>query len=623
MTDKNLKIALCAGIAVVAILVALLLSTCSGKEAPAPTKPIQTQQATEATEVTEAQATQAPTEIPTEPTEATEPATEPTEPEETQGSSGGSSTPGGSGSGSGSNDDDDEKPKETEPFEAPAAGSEKNPYVEVLSDDVQKISTVSLKEKESVYYEIYGASGTVLLMEASDVTLTMGETVNQPDETGLITLPVAAEAEPVKLQLTNNGAVQRAYQIRFAKRGSAENPEKLDSIASIPVELAEGDEDGYHYIWTATDTCELTLKPAKTGYRIQATYGGITVSNADNADGSLTMNVYSGMEVQLQVAAVEDEEGNYQAVSDVITCSIPAKGTEKNPIQLESLTPSVLELAGGEDHIRYYCWTAEMSGTFAIQVTGAEPETVVCGIALNPEDTPENEETPETVALDAKVLATTASVEVEAGERVLFYVETAPDETGVYPAAKITFSCTFTAKPGLEENPIVVTVPEDIISVPAGNLIYYKASAAGMNMVITGENLTVIVGGTAYEAKDGKVVVPCGAGESILFSVTNLGAEDAAYGVTFVKANPSPDPSEPTDPTEPTEPTEPDATEPDATEPDATEPDATEPDATEPDATEPDATEPDATEPDVTEPDTTEPEETTAETENNPDATDS
>ena len=227
MTDKNLKIALCAGIAVVAILVALLLSTCSGKEAPAPTEPIQTQQATEATEVTEAQATQAPTEIPTEPTEATEPATEP---EETQGSSGGSSTPGGSGSGSGSNDDDDEKPKETEPFEAPAAGSEKNPYVEVLSDDVQKISTVSLKEKESVYYEIYGASGTVLLMEASDVTLTMGETVNQPDETGLITLPVAAEAEPVKLQLTNNGAVQRAYQIRFAKRGSAENPENWTAL---------------------------------------------------------------------------------------------------------------------------------------------------------------------------------------------------------------------------------------------------------------------------------------------------------------------------------------------------------------------------------------------------------
>ena len=142
---------------------------------------------------------------------------------------------------------------------------------------------MKLKEKESVFYEIYGASDTVLLMEASDVTLTMGETVSQPDETGLIRLPIIAEAEPVKLQITNNGTAQTAYRFRFARRGSAENPEMLESLASIKVELAEGDEDGYHFLWTATDSCQLTLKPGKTGYRMQATYGDLTVSNADSA----------------------------------------------------------------------------------------------------------------------------------------------------------------------------------------------------------------------------------------------------------------------------------------------------------------------------------------------------
>ena len=612
MTDKKLRILLCAGIAVVAILMILLLSTCSGKENPQPTEPMPTQQTTEETKVQE---TEAPTDAPTEPAEATEPVTEPTEPtepEETQGSSG-SSKPGGSGSDSGGNDN---PPKETEPFDAPAAGTENNPYVEVLGANATQISTVGLKEKESVYYEIYGAADTVLTLEAADATLTMGETVGKPDETGLIRLPIGAAAEPVKLQITNGGTKETTYKLCFARRGSAANPEALESIASVRVELAEGDEDGYYYIWTVTDTCELTLRPAKTGYRIQATHGGLTVSNADSTDGSLKLNVYRGMELQLQVIAAADAEGSAPAISDVITGTIPEKGSLKNPIELESLTPAILELAGGDDHVRYYSWKAEMSGTFAAQVTGAEPETVVCGITLSPENASESTDA---VAMDAQVLATTASMEVAAGDRVLIRVETAPDETGAYPAAKITFACTFTATPGLEANPIVVAVPTDSLSVPAGKMLYYKASAAGMKMTITGENLTVLVGGTAYEATEGKIVISCGA--DIMFAVTNLGAEDATYGVTFTKINTNPEPTEP-EPTEP-EPTEPEPTEPEPTEPESTEPESTEPESTEPEPTEPEPTEPESTEPEPTEPKPTEPEETIAETVGTPDATDS
>ena len=421
MADKKLKIALGAGVAVVAILMALLLSTCSGKAEPAPTEPVQTQPATE---MAETQATELPTEVPTE---ATEIATEPTEPEETEASSGGSSTPGGqnSGSGSSSSDDDDDKPEETEPFEAPAAGAENNPYVEVLGKNAETINTVNLKANESVYYEIYGVADTVLVLDDQDATLTVDKTACQRDENGLIKLPIGADAKSVILQLTNTGKEETAFQLRFARRGSAENPEKLESIESIAVELTEGDEDGYHYVWTATDTCELTLKPAKTGYRILATMGGKTVSNADSADGSLTLQVNAGTEVLLQTIATEDEEGNYPAVSDVITCDIPEKGSLKNPIVLDSLTPAALELAGGEDHARYYSWTPEMSGTFTVQVTGIEPDTAGCGVTLDPETMPtDGEETP----------APMASKEVEAGKRVLIRLETAPDRTIFAPA---------------------------------------------------------------------------------------------------------------------------------------------------------------------------------------------
>ena len=191
MADKKLKIALGAGVAVVAILIALLLSTCSGKAEPAPTEPVQTQPATE---MAETQATELPTEAPTE---ATEVATEPTEPEETEAASGGSSTPGGQNSGSGSSSsDDDDEPEETEPFEAPAAGAENNPYVEVLGENAETINTVNLKENESVYYEIYGVADTVLVLDDQDVTLTVEKTVCQRDEKGLIKLPIGRMPSP-------------------------------------------------------------------------------------------------------------------------------------------------------------------------------------------------------------------------------------------------------------------------------------------------------------------------------------------------------------------------------------------------------------------------------------------
>ena len=152
MADKKLKIALCAGAAAVVILTTLLLTTCGRTEEPEHKVPMQSQMQlpTEPTQVPE---TEPPTEMPTEPTEVTEPVTEPTEPtepEETQGSSGGNSSPGGYNPDFG-DDDDDDTPAETEPFDAPAAGAKENPYVEVLSDDTQEISTVTLKANESVY----------------------------------------------------------------------------------------------------------------------------------------------------------------------------------------------------------------------------------------------------------------------------------------------------------------------------------------------------------------------------------------------------------------------------------------------------------------------------------------
>ncbi len=629
MAEKKKIIGICAAVAAVAILLILLLRGCGGTRVDSPTEPTEVPLTTSAAEETTGAAE---TEVTEETTEATEETTEPTEtteetePEETEGSSG-NSTPGGYNPGFGTDDDEDEDEddKEEETFEAPAAGVVNNPYIEKLAAVPGQIDTVLLPAEGSVYYEIHGAANSVLTLENPDATIVCGETTCQPDEAGMITLPIGDGTEPVTIQLTNAAAAEVPCVLNFlGPVGSESNPEVLETVEEIPVALAEGDSDGYHYIWTVTETGELTLASQVEGYVITVTIGETVLSSADSEDGSLTFEVEKDQEVIIHVIAETDEEGNYPAVADTILGTLADKGTilnpyvryltelpaeiptveiptdgyrvydiygagetvltiedanavvvyntvtftpdengvltigfdilepetaarlaiscsgeeakaftmhfaypegsEKNPIALDTLDPVTLSLAGGEDHALYCSWTAEKSGTVAVQIDAVEPETVICGISLI---------TAEDAAAATETLETAASMKVEAGQTLLIRVETAADAEGIFPDAQITLSGSFRLKEGLEENPIVLMVPESSVTVPAGESLYCTVQAPGMNMTLTGEDVSVLFKETEYTAEGGQICIPCGDEEAQIFVVTNKADKDAVYSVYF------------------------------------------------------------------------------------------
>lgn len=626
MAGKKKILGLCAAVAAVAILIILLLRGCGGIRVAAPTEPSEAALTTSAAEETTAATEE--TEATVETTEATEETTEPTEetePEETQGSTG-SDTPGGYNPDFGTDDDEDEdEDKEEEPFAAPAAGEQTNPYVEKLDAVPGEINTVLIPLEGTIYYEIHGAANSVLTLENPDATILYGETTCKPDESGVITLPIGDSTEPITIQLSSAAAAEAPYLLRFlGPAGSESNPEVLEAIEQIPVELAEGDDDGHYYIWTPTQTGELTLAPQAEGYVITVTVGETVISSTDSEDGSLTFEVEKDQDVIIHVIAESAEEGVYPAVTDTITGTLGEKGTllnpyvryltelpveiptveisvdsyrvydifgaseavltiadanavvvynsvtftpdengiltiafdilepetaarlaiscsgeeaktftmhfaypegsEKNPIVLETLDPRTLSLAGGDDMVRWCSWTAEKPGTVTVQIDSVDPETVVCGIGLTGADSAE---------AAAEAPEATASMQVEAGQTVLIRLETAADESGVYPAADVTISGSFELKPGIEENPIALNVPEDSITAAAGESLHCTVQAPGMTMTLTGENVSITFDGAEYPAEGGQIRIPLGDSETAAFVVTNLAETEATYNLYF------------------------------------------------------------------------------------------
>lgn len=379
--------------AAMVILMTLTMTGCSlfGFAKPEESDNTQKETGIAQTETGEADKTAEPTEDTeateesTEATEATEP-TEETEPEEEDqgsGGSGGNDTPGGQNPDFGSDDDDDADKEEEEPFAAPAPGTEQNPYLEVVGEIPAQVNTVMLPAQGTVYYQIQSNGKVHLMLEKTDVTITCGETVLEPDEEGTIELPVDGTAEQPVIQITNPSEEEKICTIQFLpEKGTRDNPEIVADIAQIPVKLAQGDEDGYHYLWNVTDTCELTLAPQVPGYEVRAICADTVLSSADRANGTLVLDVWQDTQLLIQVIAVPDEEGIYPAVEDTLLGIVPEKGSLKNPVVLSSLEEVMLSLNAETITSCYYSWTAEKDGTLSLHVDAVTPEELTAGITL-------------------------------------------------------------------------------------------------------------------------------------------------------------------------------------------------------------------------------------------------
>ncbi|MBO5129077.1 MAG: hypothetical protein J6B95_01865 [Oscillospiraceae bacterium] len=375
---NNLKrIGLLIGLACMVLCVALLAG-CIGKSGDNGKQPTNTElqattPVTENAPATDAPvATEEPTEESTEPTEESTEPTEETEPEEEEedSSAGGNSTPGGTGGFTGSEvpdvgtgDEEETKPTEPEVLEVDAPGTVNNAYTEFLSvgeETEVSVGSVMIPVEGEIFYNFYQANGMVLNIEDADAYVVYDGNTYEADENGLVMVKLTAvdEVTPVSVQLGNKSDAEEIYTMKFAApMGTMQNPEVLEDIASMTVKLNADYPDGYYYSWTAEFNCNLAFRvesvtPEEVQYDVSITVGEQTVSLADSADGTISVDLLTGDEAIIHVAVTPAETEAEVVLAGTVS---GAPGSVTNPYEedMEGRESFETALIPAESYVHY------------------------------------------------------------------------------------------------------------------------------------------------------------------------------------------------------------------------------------------------------------------------------
>ena len=161
-------------------------------------------------------------------------------------------------------------------------------------------------------------------------------------------IPGTPRMSPSTWTITNDGA-EAVYVLKIVTpMGDQSNPEIIDSLfySSFTASLAEGDSDGYYYLYTAEGDGSITMyitdiPEGITGdivaYNLN-TYQMLTLlaDGVDNAGLELTMEVSEGDQIQIQVMVAPDDSWNIAAADITWFGTFTAKpGSEANPIFVE------------------------------------------------------------------------------------------------------------------------------------------------------------------------------------------------------------------------------------------------------------------------------------------------
>lgn len=134
------------------------------------------------------------------------------------------------------------------------------------------VVTVPIAANGSVYYKIKGASNKILTLENADAYVVYNGTKYLP-KNGIISFTVVSNelaSAQILFEIGNNGSEAQSFTINFSSpKGSRDNPEVINSIDNnITVNIAEGNEQGYFYEYTATQSGKIRfyiLSDAKSG----------------------------------------------------------------------------------------------------------------------------------------------------------------------------------------------------------------------------------------------------------------------------------------------------------------------------------------------------------------------
>ena len=283
--------------------------------------------------------------------------------------------------------------------------------------------------------------------------------------------------------------------------GTQMNPEIIFRPAYIPVNIAEGNNQGYFYKWTSNADGELKLTcPTVEGVKYDVNMTNMsTYAQAwlqDSTDGTITLAVKAGDEVVIQVAALPDENWNTPALQTALTGEfIFPQGSMMNPQVLEELNWYYGEAvqAEGDTDGYYYTWTAPAEGTATFYFGYNEGlENYVLDIVV----TNQNTYAQKSLRNDGvDNYGMELQIPVAAGDELMIQVVAIEDAEGKYaPAATMTWCGNFAYPAGSEQNPIVIEWNWDdayanaaaSVTVEAGKTVYFNGTA-GMILTVNGQ----------------------------------------------------------------------------------------------------------------------------------------
>ncbi len=189
---------------------------------------------------------------------------------------------------------------------------------------------VIVEAGKTVYCNLYRVSGMELRVVSENLKITLGGVEYTPADGAVsLTIPFSTDPNtPALVAFTNTGDTSATYQVALsAPAGSADNPMELQ-LGALTAQLAQGNAQGMHYTYTATETGVFTVtvqngdNTAAFGIALNnlttSTYRTLDEDGKEDSQSNaktLSVDVKSGDKIQLIVSAVPGTDNTYPAIS--------------------------------------------------------------------------------------------------------------------------------------------------------------------------------------------------------------------------------------------------------------------------------------------------------------------
>ena len=195
--------------------------------------------------------------------------------------------------------------------------------------------SVDVKAGEMVLVHLFRVSGTTLrIADASAYVVYLDKTYT-PDKNGYVYVPVTSDSpnNPIIIKIGNGGKANKTYAAKCSyPEGSMMNPYDA-ATGNIKTQLAAGNDQGLYYSCTAetdgkvTITLKSVTKNVKCDIRVTVVDSNyipqqyLLSETADNK--TLTIDVYAGDEIEINVVALPDENFKYPAATIEFSLTLP------------------------------------------------------------------------------------------------------------------------------------------------------------------------------------------------------------------------------------------------------------------------------------------------------------